>query len=642
LKGAFHGDPDMIRTGINGGGNANAVLTKELGTKNFKFGQPHVDFPVAPAIHVAISGGTHKHLRAVHTLLMLDANLNQYHYEKRNGSRPIAVFHPAIYYGIGAFGTPSSSHAGLLQNLFTTYSRQYNHSKVKEWVHITGTPPPLHVAIMRGFYEGAYLLATMAAYDINTKDLQGLSALHVAAWLGNSDIVALLIHNGADIFSTDRHGRTFLHYVAMRGVHLISERMITNSSAIPYHMKLSLLFAKDFDGRTALDLALLPPAQMRVANALRRFFENATDTSLLVKNDTSTQHTATSMHPPLSDWIASSCASQLAQATDWGNRSALSARKIWAAVDSMDFRNSSATRPFADFFTTQRPVLIRGNLTGSMGFWKRGAGSRQVLLGEYGQLAVNVTAACGQADIAEGACFSGVTHTVSLASYLQRAEDVTTCLVNAQTAATGADSRADVCVEADGSSVPCEQPSCCDLLPEQTSLAVSTLPLWLIEADFTLWKAVDPFTICLKQALAGNVELRVARARVVVTPPTSSSAFWNVLLAGEQRHWFLLSPGAALTVSTERKLRADSMHPLEWVRSVFEQLRKKRLAVETVQRVGDVVFVPHGWQHVTVAAGEIIDLTFRFCTLPGNRTVMEQIPTGMRVYGYRANFQGGA
>lgn len=620
----------MIRAGINGGGNINTVLTQDLGEKNFKLGLSNVDFPVAPAIHVAISGGSQKHLRAVHTLLLLDANLNLYYYEKRNASRPIAIFHPPIYYGIGAFGTPNTGHAGLLQNVFSSYSHKYNHSMVKDWVSITGTPPPLHVAVMRGFYEGVYLLSTTTAYDINTKDFQGLTALHVASWLGNSDVVALLIHNGADIFATDRHGRTFLHYVALRGVHLISERMITNSSAIPYDLKLSLLVTKDNDGRTALDLALMPPAQMRVANSLRTFFENATATSLLIKNDTDTTDTADTI--PMSsssssgDWITS-CASELLRATHWGNKSALSSRKIWAAVDHIDFRNSSLSRPFVDYYRTQRPVVIRGNLTGSMGFWKDGLDSRVRFLRAYGKLEVNVSGDCGRAEIAEGGCFSGVLHAESIASYLQREEHRQSCAVT-NTASVGEG----VCLDDPASSLRC------DMLREQTSLGVSTLPMAVIEDHFTLWEADNPFTICFKKALVGNVELRVARGRVVFTPPASSSASWNVLLTGQKRHWYLLSPGAALAVSKDSRLRADGKHPQEWISSVFVQLRKRRLAVEMVQQLGDVIFVPHGWLHITVSAGEVVDLTNRFCTLPGNRTVMDQIPTGMRVYGYRANF----
>ena len=621
----------MIHDGLNGGGSVDVVLSKDIGEKNFKLGKANDDFPVAPAIHVAISGGTYQHLRTVHTLLLAGANMNLYYYEKRKKSRPFPVYHPGIYYGTGGFGTPNSGHAGLLQSIFVSYPDKYNHSRVQEWVRITGTPPPLHVSIMRGYFDGAYLLATMPTYDKDMKDAQGLSALHVAAWLGNSDIIALLIHNGADFFAVDRYNRTFLHYVAMRGLHTLAVRMITNHSAIPHEAKVPLLEIKDADGRTALDMALLPPAQMGVVSTLKHFLENATQTSLLIRNDTTSNMPSSGELRTFSNsfasdlttgWISSSCAANLASAVRWGNATALSSRKIWSAVDVLHVRNMSSARSFYDFYTTQRPLLIRGNATSSMLYWIYGSPSRDAFLRAYGNLPVNVSAGCGAEEAASGRCFGGMEASALLRDYLQRHE-AQVCMME----------HAKACRD-DQDTCAVSTPNCCNLLPEQNSVATSVLPSDMIRSDFSLSREEDYFQVCLKESLPGNVYLRAAVGKVVSTPLSASTAAWNVLLVGEKRHWYLLSPGAAVIATDENMLFANT-HPQEWVKSVFVKLRRRRLAVEVIQFRGDVVFIPHGWYFLSISAGEVIDLTNHFCILPGNVSVFEQIPTGIRVYGNR-------
>jgi ankyrin repeat protein len=47
--------------------------------------------------------------------------------------------------------------------------------------------------------------------EVNCLGNKGLSPLHIAAAVGNSDIVAILFQNGADVCSLDEDGNSPLH-----------------------------------------------------------------------------------------------------------------------------------------------------------------------------------------------------------------------------------------------------------------------------------------------------------------------------------------------------------------------------------------------------------------------------------------------
>jgi hypothetical protein len=78
--------------------------------------------------------------------------------------------------------------AAILQKMFQTYPHKFNPNATRQFVEKTGSPPPLHAAVMHNFFDGVHLLSSSPSkvYDANDKDVQGLTALHVAAWLGES------------------------------------------------------------------------------------------------------------------------------------------------------------------------------------------------------------------------------------------------------------------------------------------------------------------------------------------------------------------------------------------------------------------------------------------------------------------------
>ena len=58
---------------------------------------------------------------------------------------------------------------------------------------------PLHVASQRGLTEAARLLIRKGT-DVNLRDENGYTALHLASYYGKETVVAMLLGEGADAF----------------------------------------------------------------------------------------------------------------------------------------------------------------------------------------------------------------------------------------------------------------------------------------------------------------------------------------------------------------------------------------------------------------------------------------------------------
>ncbi|KAK3118746.1 hypothetical protein QOZ80_9BG0706330 [Eleusine coracana subsp. coracana] len=111
---------------------------------------------------------------------------------------------------------------------------------------------PLHYASSDGDYPIVKEILTYAPASTSyLQDSEGLSALHVAATIGNDHVVRLLLKvhpASADI--RDNQGRTFLHAAAMRGHASILSDVKKN------RMLDHLLNEQDIEGNTALHLAV--------------------------------------------------------------------------------------------------------------------------------------------------------------------------------------------------------------------------------------------------------------------------------------------------------------------------------------------------------------------------------------------------
>ena len=99
------------------------------------------------------------------------------------------------------------------------------------------------------------------AHDVNARDHRGYSPLMLAAYAGNGEAVALLIHRGADVDSVDLAGNSVLMGATFRGHESIFRQLVAAGANLTLKNHAGLdahAFAVMF-GRTAL-AALLQPS----------------------------------------------------------------------------------------------------------------------------------------------------------------------------------------------------------------------------------------------------------------------------------------------------------------------------------------------------------------------------------------------
>ena len=78
VVGALYGSVETIRIGYGEGGVATSILTEIMGQSIMKLGSPYHDFPVATALHIAISQGKKEHLECVFFLMKTGASINSF------------------------------------------------------------------------------------------------------------------------------------------------------------------------------------------------------------------------------------------------------------------------------------------------------------------------------------------------------------------------------------------------------------------------------------------------------------------------------------------------------------------------------------------------------------------------------------
>lgn len=78
-----------------------------------------------------------------------------------------------------------------------------------------------------------YLISQGA--DVETRDLEGRTPLHVSAWQGHTDMVALLLtHGRAEVDACDLENRTALHSASWQG-HSDIVKLLLEHGALPDH-----------------------------------------------------------------------------------------------------------------------------------------------------------------------------------------------------------------------------------------------------------------------------------------------------------------------------------------------------------------------------------------------------------------------
>jgi ankyrin repeat protein len=105
---------------------------------------------------------------------------------------------------------------------------------------------PLHMAAGAGHADVVQLLISKGA-EVNAANKIGVTPLHVAAATGHVDIADLLISKGANVNSRRNDGLTPLHFAAREGYKNIVELLISKGADIN---------AKSKDGKTPLAYAM--------------------------------------------------------------------------------------------------------------------------------------------------------------------------------------------------------------------------------------------------------------------------------------------------------------------------------------------------------------------------------------------------
>jgi len=109
----------------------------------------------------------------------------------------------------------------------------------------------LHLAVANNHKNIAELLIAKGA-DVNAKLVDASTALHYATGNGHKEIAELLIANGADVNAKRKKGGTPLHQAAISGHKEIVELLIAKGADVN-----TMVVSGDHKGRTPLDVATL-------------------------------------------------------------------------------------------------------------------------------------------------------------------------------------------------------------------------------------------------------------------------------------------------------------------------------------------------------------------------------------------------
>jgi hypothetical protein len=309
--GAYLGDVSTIRLGLHEGGSVDALLTPLLGEKVIRIGTYGVDFPYCPAVHAAVHEGTKESLDAAFYLVHQGADINEFQIPAFKLSDAIdrrlfvtgrgLGYPPAIMLALGLGMKPTNAHAALLHRLYRSVPYSFNFTKIGRWRELTGNPPLLQIPTLTGFFDGVYVLSTVMGVPLDESDCHGITALHIAAWLGDTNTVEFLLYSGMNRTVPDKNGRTALHYAAIRGHHAVIKSLLSDNADVGPHevvddesaalvlsksqwanaqlpastiklQKRQYLMQQDRDGQDALQLALTAPSLPAAVSAFKSLY----------------------------------------------------------------------------------------------------------------------------------------------------------------------------------------------------------------------------------------------------------------------------------------------------------------------------------------------------------------------------------
>jgi hypothetical protein len=678
LIGTMLGDVEQIRLGHNEGGNPDALLEPYFGEMVVKIGKPYVDFPSCPAFHLALNLGYKQHLNAAVLLLNLGADPNLYHLPESDSNQPASPwfnrgYPPALLFALGLGQEPLNSHAGILERIAATHPTAFNRTTINRWRAETGNPPLVHVALMTDHIDGAHVLLKRFGISADEADDHGVTALHVAAWIGNVPAVIMLLQHGANVNAVDVHGRTALHYVVMRGhplpaaeILLVSTEFATqcakHDERCKAKLKTKLLTAVDKSGHTAYELAVMPPGNP----ALREFLHSQAQPTTA---EVSRVHTAGKN--------ADNAAVSLAQRLSSTNVHALAVDTVDMGALSQDVQRPISTGParptrfYREYYTTQRPVLVTRQPAEQPAAWD--SGDRDEFIARYGALRAQVGPgalpyAVLQPGEAQDTCSASTAlgepqcgvQRVGLGDY------ISTCFA-AQSSSTTAGS-----VGTPGATSPPVSTQICrgpahvsdasmqlpdafvqDFPVPELFSSICTVPEDAVSAPASSNQHIDgggatttvsPQRKWRRNGVVEPLHMHAAPA-ATMTPFQAHNASWHLQLTGRTK-WFLVPPGADIghilnhagVGNATNQTTGGAGSDVEQLLEAVVALRVLRIVAEVVQSPGEIVFIPHDWKYAQLHLEDAVAVSQQFCTFLHSDARIQ--PLGTVLYGGEDPFRG--
>lgn len=575
-------------------------------------------------------------------------------------------FPPAIMYTLGLGVPPTNSHAAFLQRMYHTFpDKIYNKTMLQEWIKLTGNPPLLHIPILADSFDCVYVLVNELKVTLDEVDAMGVTALHLAAWQGNANLVAFLMHSGAMPTNVDSNGRTPLHYAAIRGHGEVIKYLLKTSDSTPpkkaENLKKQLLAIKDHDGRTALTLAALTPSiNPGCIRALRtemtKLKSLPTDrwnrAPLFTERVDRPEKEPGDGEDMRGGWYYPLSSSLKEKKKKKESKDTTSTTKTKAKADKKsqnddgggggdgsgdgggsDERSdidivkvSSLTKSsfVRDYFSTQRPVLITdGAFNGQSvwAYWQKAA-----MVHKYGDLPLEF------GESLHSALPAGVPSNLDPPRNTTLREWVEETMSKSNEMFVPGESQTPPPFPWVAHQMLSNRD---DLNPAHAKSAQEVGKLLsqdvkrpgILNICLPLPKDNEPLQLTLGPAGSG-------------VPVKARQNAWDLLLVGRKR-WYFISPPHIFNATELPARVAGRIHvksTAEWLRDHAPKLKKKGLIAEVTQYPGDVVFIPHGWVHATLNLVDSVSITQEFCTLKNTNQRMQ--PLGYTIYGGVDRYRG--
>ncbi|RYH13152.1 ankyrin repeat domain-containing protein, partial [archaeon] len=275
--GVVLGDVATIKQGIEEGGNVVTPFDPFIAETILKLGEPYVDYPICPPLHLAFNYGQKDHANVAAYLLRLGADVNAYQLPTHPKNYFDRGYPPAMLYSLGLGQYPTNTHAAFLQRIYRSYGDRFNLTKIEDWRVQTDNPPLLHMSIALKAFDSVYVLLSEfpRIATIHTRDQFNMTALHYAAYREDLRSLVMLLYNQASTTAQDVYGHTPLHLAVMRGEGggvslLLASTQNNNRTTLAQKQKyfLDLLHVLSRDRVDALDMMCLSPLPMPLLHTL--------------------------------------------------------------------------------------------------------------------------------------------------------------------------------------------------------------------------------------------------------------------------------------------------------------------------------------------------------------------------------------